>query len=188
MARVVVLACWAVFAVVAVSGYVAAERRRRRAGGNRAPVERSSASLLGLTMEAAAFGLAWGLPRSEPGAGILAWIAAGLAAAAAGFFAWAVRCLGIHFRIQAVVTGDHELVTKGPYGLVRHPIYASLLLMLISNALLVSRWEAAVAALALYLAGTEIRVRVEERLLKTRLPEQFAAYRARVPAYIPFLR
>lgn len=188
MARIVVLACWAVVAVVAVSGYVAAERRRRRAGGNRVPVERSSTSLLGLTMEAVAFALAWGLPRSEAGAGILGWVAAGLAAAAAGLFTWAVRALGVHFRIQAVVTGDHQLVTNGPYGLVRHPIYASLLLMLISNILLVSRWEAAVAALAVYVCGTEIRVRVEERLLEARMPEQFAAYRARVPAYIPYLR
>lgn len=188
LARAIVLCCWAVFALVAAAGWVASEIRRRRAGANRTPVARSQASLWGLALETLSFGLVWGFRRAGPGPAPLGWTAAVLALAAVALFSWSVRHLGVHFRIQAVVTGDHRLVTEGPYRLVRHPIYASLLLMLVSNALLAARWESALAALALFIAGTEIRVRVEERLLASRLPADFAAYRARVPAYIPFLR
>ncbi|MCL6506523.1 MAG: isoprenylcysteine carboxylmethyltransferase family protein [Bryobacteraceae bacterium] len=186
--RSIVLSGWAVFALVAVAGYAASELQRRRTGGNRAPVVRSRASLWGLALETLSFALVWGFRRAPMGSTLWGWAAAALAMAAVALFAWSVSCLGVHFRIQAVVTGDHRLVTEGPYRLVRHPIYASLLLMLISNALLVARWESALAALALFIAGTEIRVRVEERLLASRMPAAFAAYRARVSAYIPFLR
>jgi protein-S-isoprenylcysteine O-methyltransferase Ste14 len=43
-------------------------------------------------------------------------------------------------------------------------------------------------SLALFVAGTEIRVWTEDRLLAARFPEEFAAYRQQVPAYIPFVR
>jgi protein-S-isoprenylcysteine O-methyltransferase Ste14 len=188
LARAIVLACWAVFALVAVVGYAASELRRRRAGPNRAPVARSRASLWGLALETASFALLWSFRRPETGSPWLGWAAAALALAAVALFAWSVRHLGVHFRIQAVVTGDHCLVTGGPYRFLRHPIYASLLLMLIANILLVARWQSALGALVLFIAGTEIRVRVEERLLASRMPAAFAAYRAQVPAYIPFLR
>jgi len=44
-----------------------------------------------------------------------------------------------------------------------------------------------VAALIAFLAGTEIRVRAEERLLAERFRDSFVSYRSRVPAYIPFV-
>jgi protein-S-isoprenylcysteine O-methyltransferase Ste14 len=45
-----------------------------------------------------------------------------------------------------------------------------------------------VGAVVCFIAGTEIRVRAEERLLAQRFTDEFAAYRKRVPAYIPFVR
>jgi protein-S-isoprenylcysteine O-methyltransferase Ste14 len=49
-------------------------------------------------------------------------------------------------------------------------------------------WPMLVAALIPFLAGTEIRVRSEHRLLGERFQESFIAYRSRVRAYIPFIR
>jgi protein-S-isoprenylcysteine O-methyltransferase Ste14 len=43
-------------------------------------------------------------------------------------------------------------------------------------------------ALALFLAGTEIRVRVEDRLLASRFGEEFAEYRKTTRAYVPGVR
>jgi protein-S-isoprenylcysteine O-methyltransferase Ste14 len=42
------------------------------------------------------------------------------------------------------------------------------------------------AAIILFLVGTEIRVRIEDRLLASQFGETFEDYRRRVPAYIPF--
>ena len=80
------------------------------------------------------------------------------------------------------------MIRTGPYRLVRHPIYASLLGMLLATAAVVARWEAALAAALVYVAGTEIRVRAEDRLLARRFGPSFEEYRRTVPAYIPFVR
>ena len=44
------------------------------------------------------------------------------------------------------------------------------------------------AGVIAYIAGTEIRVRAEDRLLAERFKDAFVAYRSRVRAYIPGLR
>ena len=100
----------------------------------------------------------------------------------------AVAHLGRQFRINAGLYADHELVSSGPYGVVRHPIYASMLLMLVATAALVTRWKWGVAVIALFLIGTEIRVRAEDRLLASRFGDRFTAYRRQVAAYLPFVR
>ena|SRR5215471_1030027 len=100
----------------------------------------------------------------------------------------AVRHLGRQFRISAGLYEDHQLVRTGPYAFVRHPIYASLLGMLGATLFLFTRWPWAIVSLVIFIAGTEIRVRTEDKLLASRFGPQFADYSRKVPAYIPFLR
>jgi protein-S-isoprenylcysteine O-methyltransferase Ste14 len=100
----------------------------------------------------------------------------------------AVTHLGRQFRVQAGLYHDHALVRSGPYRIVRHPIYASLLGMLLCTILLMTDWRWAIVSLALYVAGTEIRVRTEDGLLASRFGDEFRTYQRSVPAYIPFVR
>ena len=107
----------------------------------------------------------------------------------AAVLSWtAVRHLGRQFRVHAGLYDDHELVTGGPYATVRHPIYSSLLAMLGCTLFVLTPWQWAVLSLALFVAGTEIRVYTEDALLASRFGESFWAYRKRVPAYLPFVR
>jgi protein-S-isoprenylcysteine O-methyltransferase Ste14 len=100
----------------------------------------------------------------------------------------AVIHLGRQFRIQAGLYEDHKLVTTGPYAVVRHPIYSSMFALLLAMvaAMTPPMWIG--ISLALFVAGTEIRVRTEDGLLRSRFPEESARYRRRVSAYIPFVR
>jgi protein-S-isoprenylcysteine O-methyltransferase Ste14 len=108
---------------------------------------------------------------------------------AGAILAWtAVRHLGRQFRVHAGLYEDHELVTSGPYAIVRHPIYTSLLAMLVCSLLILSGWRWAVVCVALFVAGTEIRVHTEDGLLASRFGERFFEYRERVRAYVPFVR
>ena len=100
----------------------------------------------------------------------------------------AVRRLGRQFRVQAGLYADHELVNTGPYALVRHPIFASLLAILLSTLLLLTPWEWMAVSLALFLVGTELRIHTEDSLLAARFGEAFEEYRKNVKAYIPFVR
>ena len=90
-------------------------------------------------------------------------------------------------RVDAALGADHHLVRSGPYRMVRNPIYLSMLLVLCAVAVVVSPWQLFVAALIIFLVGTEIRVRTEEKLLVDRFGDVFNDYKRSTPAYIPFL-
>jgi protein-S-isoprenylcysteine O-methyltransferase Ste14 len=100
----------------------------------------------------------------------------------------ATRHLGKQWRFEAALSEDHELITTGPYRWLRHPIYASLLGMLLETGLAQAWWPLLVAGIAFYVIGTEIRVRAEEGLLAGRFGDEFARFKASTRAYIPFVR
>jgi protein-S-isoprenylcysteine O-methyltransferase Ste14 len=107
----------------------------------------------------------------------------------ASVFSWTgTRALGKQLRFDAGLSSDHQLVTSGPYGVVRHPIYTSMLCLMLGTGIVISPPLLFALGLVAFLAGTEIRVRAEERLLASRFGDTFAEYRRRVPAYVPFLR
>lgn len=104
-------------------------------------------------------------------------------------FSWTgTRALGRQLRFDAGLSSDHQLVTSGPYRVVRHPIYTSMLCLMVGTGVVVSPPLLFALGLVFFIAGTEIRVRAEERLLASHFGDTYAEYRRRVPAYVPFLR
>jgi protein-S-isoprenylcysteine O-methyltransferase Ste14 len=101
---------------------------------------------------------------------------------------WATRHLGKQWRFQAAVSEGHELIETGPYALIRHPIYTSMLGMMLATGAAWTWWPMFVAAICFFIAGTEVRIHAEERLLAGHFGGAFAAYRFRVRGYIPFVR
>ena len=97
------------------------------------------------------------------------------------------RALAGQLRIDAALGSDHRLVRSGVYGIVRNPIYTSMLLVVCGTGIILTPWQLFMPALLLVLIGTEIRVRTEEKLLTERFGEEFKSYKDSVPAYIPFL-
>ena len=97
------------------------------------------------------------------------------------------HALAGHLRADAALGDEHTLVCSGPYALVRNPIYTSMLFMVCGVGVIIAGWKLFLAALILFVVGTEIRVRTEEKLLASRFGEKFQAYRKRVPAYLPFI-
>lgn len=109
--------------------------------------------------------------------------------AIAALLSWSgTRALGRHLRLDAALTEDHHLVQSGPYRLLRHPIYTSMLCVLVGTGFMVSTPMLFAVALAIFLIGTEIRVRTEDQLLEVRFGDEFRRYKKSVAAYIPFLR
>jgi protein-S-isoprenylcysteine O-methyltransferase Ste14 len=100
----------------------------------------------------------------------------------------AKRALGRQWRIDAGLNADHELVTSGPYRIVRHPIYASMLCVFLGTGTVLTPWWLFAPATVIFLIGTEIRVRVEDQLLCSHFGDACHNYQHRVRAYIPFIR
>ena len=156
----------------------------------RSSVTASRPSMLGILLEAMGIFIAF-VFRLSPDAPLdpVRFAASAVFAVLAAALSWtAVRHLGRQFRIRAGLYEDHQLIRTGPYAFVRHPIFASLLCALLCTLLLLTPWQWCVVSLALFLAGTEIRIRTEERLLASRFPDEFIEYRRTVSAYLPFLR
>jgi len=142
----------------------------------------------GIAVQGVAFALVWQGRWRIPPEGARVALASAFFALAITLSWAATRTLGRQWRFDAGVNADHELVRAGAYRVVRHPIYLSMLCLVIATGLLSVPVWLIVAAIAFHIAGTEIRVRIEDRLLAERFGGQFREYQRNVPAYIPFVR
>jgi protein-S-isoprenylcysteine O-methyltransferase Ste14 len=96
------------------------------------------------------------------------------------------RALGRQWRLDAGLNADHKLVRSGPYRLFRHPIYTSMLCLLWGTGFIMTPLPLLAASTLVFIAGTEIRVHIEDNLLESRFGDQFRDYKRAVPAYLPF--
>ncbi len=160
------------------------------------PAKRALTSYFGMALQAVGYFVVWDFPfllhRGSPIASEpewLAWTMTVLALTIAAFSAWfvnaAARRLGKQWSLAARIVEDHDLVADGPYGFVRNPIYTGMFGMLVATGLTVSAWLPLLLACAIFVVGTYIRVRIEERLLREAFGPRFDDYARRVPAMIP---
>jgi len=108
-----------------------------------------------------------------------------LAAASGWLLESAVRTLGKQWAVAARLVEGHKLIIEGPYAYVRNPIYTGMLGMLIATGLAMEHWIATPVAVIIFFAGLVIRVRTEEKLLRSAFGQEFEEYAKRVPAVVP---
>jgi protein-S-isoprenylcysteine O-methyltransferase Ste14 len=118
--------------------------------------------------------------------GGLALVGAGVAIVGACLHLVARSVLGPAWS-SGVAPQSSGLVADGPYGVVRHPLYAGILLLTLGT--VVGHPSVATLCGAVGLTvGLALKIRREERALATAFGPQWDAYRARVPALVPRLR
>ncbi len=133
--------------------------------------------------------VSWAYPRGIAAirpTPVSGWLAVAICALGLLVSIWSRRVLGNEWSRDVELKQGHKLVEQGPYAFVRHPIYTGHLLMGLGTAIGSGR-PAAFAGLALFFAGFWIKLTQEERLLVRRFPEEYAAYRARVRALVPYV-
>lgn len=124
--------------------------------------------------------------RFVPDTPAVAWAGVALALAGAAFALWARFTIGRNWSGTITLKSEHELITRGPYAIVRHPIYTGLLLTLLGTALVVGEWRG-LAAVALAFIGWRWKSLVEERVMVEQFGPAYVDYRHRVKALIPFV-
>ena len=186
----IVITGWIAFVIVMA--------RRPKPPGAEGPARRDRWSMLWIVMQSASYAVVWS-PRhwgfanrvvadARPwGMASIAWIAiiAGLVVGGITLLDAAVQTLGRQWSLVARVASGHDLVTTGPYGHVRHPIYTAMLIMLIATGLAISGPARLAIGVAVFTLGTALRVRAEETLLRAAFGATFDAYAKRVPAVVP---
>ena len=102
-----------------------------------------------------------------------------------GFAIWARVHIGRNWGTPMAQRDEPELVTSGPYRLVRHPIYSGILLGVLGTALATNIYW----LIALVVTGTYFlhSAKVEERLMTDSFPAAYPGYRARTKMLVPFV-
>jgi protein-S-isoprenylcysteine O-methyltransferase Ste14 len=91
--------------------------------------------------------------------------------------------LGRSLTATPVPNARNELSDTGLYGVVRHPIYSGVLLVVIGLALRSASWVTAAVAVVT-IVFFSVKARWEERQLAERHPD-YPAYCERVPRFVP---
>jgi len=102
-----------------------------------------------------------------------------------GFAIWARLHLGRNWGTPMTRKEDPELVTSGPYRLVRHPIYSGILLAGVGTALALSwAWLTAVVLAGIYFVYSAT---VEESYMTERFPDTYPMYKHSTKMLVPFI-
>ena len=112
------------------------------------------------------------------------WIGAVVSVLGISFAIWARVYLGSNWSSSVTIKRDHELITSGPYGLVRHPIYTGLLTGFLGTAIAIAQVRSLVA-FAFFFAMLWFKLRLEERWMRLQFGEVYEQYAQRVPALVP---
>ncbi len=98
---------------------------------------------------------------------------------------WARVILGRNWGMPTTQRVEPELITAGPYAVIRHPIYSGILLAVIGTGLTIDLLALLIAAIiGAYFVWAAT---VEERNLMATFPGSYPAYRARTKMLIPYL-
>jgi protein-S-isoprenylcysteine O-methyltransferase Ste14 len=116
----------------------------------------------------------------------LFWVGAVLTLAGLLFTVWARVHLGRNWSAAITLKRGHDLITSGPYRIVRHPIYSGLLLAFIGGAIARGEWRG-VVAVALAFAALWRKLRIEEQWMREQFGAGYDEYTHRVAALVPFV-
>ncbi|HEX4066233.1 MAG TPA: isoprenylcysteine carboxylmethyltransferase family protein [Acidobacteriaceae bacterium] len=114
------------------------------------------------------------------------WIGAAITVTGILFAVWARRHIGANWSRSVTIKQNHELITSGPYALVRHPIYTGLITAFLGTAIATTEYRGLVA-FALVFISLWYKLRLEEKWMRTQFGETYVSYSRRVAALVPFL-
>jgi protein-S-isoprenylcysteine O-methyltransferase Ste14 len=175
--------CWGAVGVV----WVVAARDGRLARGRRTTGASGSGGRAGAAVVLAfALVLGGGFLAVAGGASWIEIFGLVVLVTATAFIIWARLALGAMWSVDARVGAEHRLCTDGPFAVTRHPIYTGALGMLLGTTVLAGVGELLVLAPAAFLLF-EVKIRKEELMLVGTFPDEYEAYRRRVPQLVPGL-
>jgi protein-S-isoprenylcysteine O-methyltransferase Ste14 len=98
---------------------------------------------------------------------------------------WARVYLGSNWGMPMSKKVDPEIVTTGPYSVIRHPIYSGIILAMVGTTVAVSLyWLVAVVVLGAYFIYSAV---MEERYMTELFPAAYADYKRSTKMLVPFI-
>ncbi len=103
------------------------------------------------------------------------------------FSVWARLALGANWSGSVTIKSNHQLIRRGPYRSIRHPIYTGMLAALLAVAITQGLWSGAVG-FALVFFALYRKARREELFLSQEFGDGFAEHRQHTGMFLPRFR
>jgi protein-S-isoprenylcysteine O-methyltransferase Ste14 len=116
----------------------------------------------------------------------LFWLGAVVTIAGLLFAVWAREHLGSNWSRSVTIKQGHELITTGPYAVVRHPIYTGILTGFLGVAIAISQVRGLIVFVLIFLVFW-VKLRMEEQWMRTQFGETYATYAHQTAALVPYL-
>jgi len=113
------------------------------------------------------------------------WLGVAVLAASLILFWRAHADLGLNWSPSLEIREKHELITRGIYSIIRHPMYASQWLWVIAQPLLLQNWIAGWANFIFFIFFYSLRVKAEEKLMLEQFGDRYRSYMQTVGAVFP---
>jgi len=106
------------------------------------------------------------------------WTTVGLLLIVGGlwFRIWSLKVLGRYFTGKVQQVQGHQLVTRGPYKVIRHPSYLGSMVAISGCAVLVEAWVGCAVATWCMAVAYRLRINTEENLLLSVFGDDYRAY------------
>ena len=114
------------------------------------------------------------------------WVGAAVMVAGLLFAIWAREHLGRNWSHAVTIKQGHELITSGPYTVVRHPIYTGMLAGLLGTAIALSQLRGFIG-LVLFFVMFWLKFRKEEEWMRSEFGETYATYASQTAALVPYI-
>ena len=114
------------------------------------------------------------------------WLGVAIAIAGLLFAVWAREHLGRNWSRSVTIKQDHELITTGPYSMVRHPIYTGILIGFLGMAIAISQVRGFLVLVLIFLAFW-LKLRMEEQWMHSQFGQTYATYANQTAALVPYL-
>jgi protein-S-isoprenylcysteine O-methyltransferase Ste14 len=114
------------------------------------------------------------------------WLGAAVTIVGLLFAVWARGYLGSNWSRSVTIKQDHELITTGPYAVVRHPIYTGILTGFLGMAIAISQVRGLIVFVLIFLA-LWLKLRMEEQWMRSQFGETYATYAHQTAALVPYL-
>jgi protein-S-isoprenylcysteine O-methyltransferase Ste14 len=114
------------------------------------------------------------------------WLGAAVSIAGLLFAVWAREHLGRNWSRSVTIKKDHELITTGPYAIVRHPIYTGIRIGFIGMAIAISQVRGFIVFVLIFVAFW-MKFRLEEQWMRSQFGETYATYARHTAALVPYI-
>ena len=130
--------------------------------------------------------LPWIYVQLWPNSLLTFWLGAAITIAGLLFAVWARAYLGTNWSRSVTIKQGHELITTGPYAVVRHPIYTGILTGFLGMAIAISQVRGFIVLVLIFVAFW-IKLRMEEQWMRSQFGEAYATYAHQTAALVPYL-